>query len=62
MIDQGMCVPAYCDGTEEQKAYIARCKRDVFTDMKLAIDALKVFNDALKLLHPVCESKIRCLL
>lgn len=37
-------------------------KRDIYTDMKIAIDCLKEFNDKLKTLHPDVFYKIRQLI
>jgi hypothetical protein len=39
-----------------------RYKRDLFVDMKIAIDCLKEFNDKLNTLHPEIIYKIRCLI
>lgn len=41
---------------------VNRYKRCIFDDMKTAIDLLKVFNDALKELHPEVFYKIKQLL
>lgn len=37
-------------------------KRDIFTDLKCAIDYLQEFNDKLKALHPDVIYKIRSLI
>lgn len=39
-----------------------RYKRDIFTDMKIAIDCLKSFNESLLSLHPDVIYKIRTLI
>ena len=36
-----------------------RYKRDLFADLKIAIDLLKQFDDSLKTLHPDVIYKIR---
>ena len=48
------CVPS--NGSDE------RYKRDIFTDLKIAIDCLKEFNDKLNTLHPDIVYKIRSLI
>lgn len=49
-------VPMPCGADTE------RYKRDLFTDMKIAIDCLKEFNDKLNTLHPEVIYKIRSLI
>jgi hypothetical protein len=50
-----MCVPS--SGADAE-----RYKRDIFVDMKIAIDCLKEFNDKLNTLHPDIVYKIRSLI
>jgi hypothetical protein len=52
---ENQCVPS--DGISSE-----RYKRDIFTDMKIAIDCLKDFNDKLNALHPDIVYKIRALI
>lgn len=49
------CVPSIGGDSE-------RYKRDIFVDMKIAIDCLKEFNDKLNTLHPDIVYKIRSLI
>lgn len=49
------CVPSNGGDSE-------RYKRDMFEDMKTAIDHLKEFNDKLNTLHPDIIYKIRSLI
>ena len=51
------CMPSHSD-PEVQKLY----ERDLFEDMKTAIDLLKDFNSKLNKLHPDVIYKIRSLI
>ena len=48
-----VCAPS---GTDE------RYRRDLYTDMKIAIDAMKEFNEKLNTLHPGVIYKIKNIL
>lgn len=47
------CVPSI------PNEFAERYQRDIFSDMKSAIDFLKEFNDKLNTLHPDCVYKIK---
>lgn len=51
-----------CVAPSMEKSMEERYKRCIFSDMKLAIDYLKVLDDQLKLLHPDIYYKIRQLI
>jgi hypothetical protein len=52
--DSNQCIPGNAD-----KDYMERCKRDIFSDMKLGLDALKACDERLQQLHPDVIYKIR---
>jgi hypothetical protein len=53
--DANQCVPSNSGDAE-------RYKRDIFTDMKIAIDCLRDLDEKLKVLHPDVFYKVRQLI
>lgn len=57
MFTNNICsVPA---DAKDQEIYLSRCKRDLYEDLKTAIDCLKNLDDTLNTLHPDVRYKIQ---
>ena len=56
------CAPQECrpfiSDKEKREDYEKRLERDIYTDIKFGVDALKAFEDKLNTLHPDVKHKI----